>query len=412
MAYAVRVAENAGALEVYPEDVFDQARMDPGVIQKQLKEQLKRQVQEVLEGTLEIDADEQIGALRYERGVVGRQDVRNGYRRRELVGSFGPMELRVPRARRQRLRFRAFAKYQRRWKEFDNLILEAHIGGLSCRDAGRRIAGQLGCELSGTTVARLAKSLEERLDRFRSSPIADVYEALILDGMYLRIRQCGPDKRPVIAVLGVRADGGVDLLAVQVCQSENSPEIEGILRHLRTRGLHGRRLKLVTLDGDRGLEAAVRAVYGWVRIQDCVFHRLHRLHQNAKNKRQGRAMMKEASRAFVEPDVRRQRRKLRRFCVRWASKEPRAVARFQDGLERCFENHQLPPALRSKTSTTSLCEGLFKQIRRRTNQVGAFETPRSVERFVFAIILQKSWLSVPSVVPRSPLFSHPSTHYS
>lgn len=412
MAYEVKVAEKAEWLKVYSGEMLDQPREAEGVIQEQLKNRVREELKEVLEKVLEAETDEQIGAIRYERGARGRKDVRNGYRHRWLSTSLGTMDLEVPRAREVGLCFTVFEAYRRRWRELDALLLEAYIGGMSCRGVGQRMASLLGSRWSATTIAKLVKELEASLRAFRHHPLRDEYEALILDGMYVRLRQCGRRKRPVVAVLGVKADGRVDLLALRVCYSENSMEVQGILNNLKERGVQGSNLKMVTLDGDKGLEAAVYAVYGHVRIQDCVFHRIHRLHQNAQNKKRGRQMMTEASNAFSITDVREQRQALQRFCDKWRSQEPQAITCFEHQLERSFEVHQLPPAIRSKASTTNLCEGLFKQIRARTNKVGSFESPMALELFVFAIVCQKAWINIPGRIPAGPLIQTESPHLS
>jgi len=412
MTVAIRVTENVEWLEVERQDVFDQPREAIGVIQEQLKNRVRDELKRILENVLETEADQQIGAIRYERGVLGRQDVRNGYRDRWLSTSMGTMPLRVPRARKAGLSFTVFEAYRRRWRELDGLLLEAYIGGMSCRGVGQRVAGLLGSRWSATTIAKLVKELESSLRAFRQHPLRDEYEALIVDGMYVRLRQCGERKRPVIAVLGVKTDGKVDLLGLKVCYSENSMEVEGVLRDLKDRGLTGCRLKMVTIDGDKGLEAAIHTVYGHVRIQDCVFHKINRLHQNAESKKRGRKMMSEASVAFAKPNIRGQRKALRRFCNKWRPLEHRSVVCFEQKLERCFEVHQLPAELRSKASTTNLCEGLFKQIRARTNKVGAFESPMAVELFIFAIICQKTWINIPGRPPTGPLIHSESPHSS
>jgi transposase-like protein len=410
MAYEVSVAENIEWLEVCAEEDLDQPRLDPMVVETQLKNQMRQQMKEMLETALEWERDEQVQALRYERGVIGRQDYRNGYRARSLSTTLGSVDLRVPRARKP-LSFGVFEAYQRRWGELDGLLLEAYLGGMSCRAVGERLAPLLGRGWSGATIAKLSERLVQKLKEFKHQRLADHYVALVLDGMYLRIRQCGEKKRPVVAVLGVGAEGRVDLLALRVCYSENSTEVEGLLRSVKDRGLHGLNLQLVTLDGDKGLESAVLAVYGNVRIQDCRFHRLNRLHRNARGKKRARGMMQEASLAFKQPDRRAQRRQLRQFCDRWREKEPEAIARFEYRLERCFEVNALPPHLRSRLATTNLCEGLFRQIRQRTNRIGAFETPQAVELFVYAIVCQKTWIHIPGRRPAAPLLD-PFTHSS
>ena len=276
---------------------------------------------------------------------------------------------------------------------------------MSCRASGQRLGRLLGCSYSGTTVAKLGRVLEEQLQQFKFTALEDIYEAIIVDGMYVRIKQCGKQKRPVIAVVGVKSDGTIDLLGLRVCYSENSTEVEGLLRSIRDRGVRGTRLKVVTIDGDKGLEAAVCAVYGNVRIQDCVFHRLNRLHQNAASKKNGRRMMQEGAEAFKETNPLNQRKALKLFADKWRQREPTAIKCFEYRLERCFEVNALSPQLRSKASTTNLCEGLFSQVRSRINQIGAFDNPVAVEKFVFAVICQKAWINVPGRISNSPLLA-------
>ena len=410
MAHEVNVAENIEWLEVYGSEEFDRPRQLPGMIEAQLKNQVRQQMKETLETALEWERDEHIQAVRYERGVLERRDYRNGYRFRSLSTTMGTVDLKVPRARMP-MEFSVFESYQRRWQELDALLLEAHIGGMSCRKAGERLAVLLGRKWSGTTIAALKTRLIENLKQFKHQPLKDEYVGLILDGMYVGIRQCGQRKRPVIAVIGVRKDGSAELLAMRVCYSENSMEVAGLLRDVKERGVSGVNLELVTVDGDKGLTAAVHEVYGNVRVQDCIFHKINRLYRHAKGKKRAKRMMKEASKAFNHADTRKQRRELRGFCQRWRDKEQDAIANFENGLERCFEVNTLPPNIRSRCSTTSLCEGLFGQLRDRIKQIGAFETPLATELFIYAIVCQKTWIKIPGRKPGGPLldaFTHSS----
>lgn len=408
MAYAVNVAENVDWLEVYPEEIFDQPRVDPHVIESSLKNRMREELKAVLEATLECERDEQIQALRYERGVEDRLDYRNGYRERELSTTMGSVTLRVPRGRRP-LSFSVFESYKRRWQELDLLLLEAHIGGISCRQVGDRIAGLLGRKWSAATIAGLKERLVETLERFQHQPLNDEYVALIVDGMYVGIKQCLERKRPVVAVIGVRADGRCDLLALRVCYSENSTEVEGLLRTVKDRGVKGTKLQVITIDGDKGLEAAVYAVYGTVRVQDCTFHRINRIHRNAASKTRSRTMMKEAAAAIAESNPRIRRKRLKDFGEKWREKEPKAVECFERDVYRSFEAQCLPKPARTRCFTSGLCEGLFKQLRQRCRSIGHFETPRSVELYMLAIVAQKKWIGIPGRKQAAPLlesFTH------
>ena len=408
MAHEISVSENIELVEVCNEWDLDQACLDRRDVEEQLKNRVQQQIRETMEMALEWERDEQVKAVRYERGNTGRTDYRNGYRTRSLSTTLGTVDLRVPRGRKP-LSFSVFEAYQRRWQELDAFFLEAFIGGMSCRQVGDRLGRLLGRRWSGATIAKLKAQITEQLKAFKHQDLDDVYVALIVDGMYVRIRQCGKKKRPVVAVIGIRADGREDLLAMRVCYSESSMEVAGLLRNVKERGVRGVNLEVVTIDGDKGLEAAVLEVYGNVRLQECIFHRINRLHENAEDKKRARRMMQEASKAFARPDPRQRRRELRAFIKRWRKLESYAITCFEKRLERCFEADALPRHLRSKCTTTNRCEGLFRQLRSRIGRIGAFENPQAVELFVYAIVCQKKWIQIPGRDPNSPLlrsFTH------
>jgi putative transposase len=408
MTSQVNLPENADVWELLPSDAYDQPRIDPALAQSFLKDRLRAEAKALLDDVLLNEAEEQLAAAQYERVPGVRVDVRNGYRTRSLAGPFGLIELRVPRARHLPLEFTAFEAYQRRWREVDALLVEAHMGGMGSRSVGRRLAGLLGASCSASTITRLSKALDRRLGEFQTQPLQDAYVALVIDGMYLRIRGLGPAKRPLVAVLGVRPDGKVELVALRLCYSENSVEVEGLLRSLRNRGLTGARLQLVTMDGDKGLEAAVLNVWGHVRIQDCIFHRIHRIKGNARNRYRARSMMKEASSAFALRDPAARRRALDELVARWRQREPKACTCFAFQLHRCFEVDALPPSLRSLLTTSGLLEGLFSQLRKRTTPIGALQSPRAAERFALAGVLRMTWISLPGMKPDQPLLQ--TTH--
>lgn len=408
LAYAVNIAENIDVLEACSNKTMDRGPYDPALVEQQLKNRVRQELKQTLENALEWECDQHIQALRYERGVPGRTDYRNGYRQRDLSTTMGALTLKVPRARRP-IAYSVFQSYQRRWQELDLLLLEAHIGGMSTRLVGERIAGILGRQWSATTIASLKTRMVAALESFRSQSLSDDYVALVLDGMYVRIRQCMERKRPVVVVIGVKADGSCQLLGMRLCYSENSTEVEGLLRDVKERGVRGQGLKVITIDGDKGLESAVYSVYGNVRIQDCTFHRINRLHRKAKSKTRARTMMKEASALFEENNKRTQRRLLRSFSDRWREKEPQAIECFHRDLYRSFEAQCLPKPARSKATTSGLCEGLFKQLRARINNMGAFETPMAVELYTLGIVSQKKWIGIPGrkqAAPLLQLFTH------
>ena len=139
------------------------------------------------------------------------------------------------------------------------------------------------------------------------------------------------------------------------------------------------------------------------RLQDCIFHRIHRLKAHARNRYRARTMMNEASAAFAHPDPTQRRHQLEDFCNRWKHREPKAIRSLAHQVHRCFEVDALPSTVRSLLTTTSVLDGFFSQLRKRLNPIGALRSPRAAERFTLAAALRMRWISIPGMNPDKPL---------
>ena len=120
---------------------------------------VRTRIRGFIEDLLEAELDAALGRDRYERprlaeaGVGGRPVVgaghRHGHRERQLMGTFGPVSVRVPRARLDRLdgktvewKNATIPAYQRRTKQADALIAGAYLAGTNTR-RGRRARSRL-----------------------------------------------------------------------------------------------------------------------------------------------------------------------------------------------------------------------------------------------------------------------------
>ena len=81
-------------------------------------------------------------------------------------------------------------------------------------------------------------------------------------------------KKVLLVAYGVHPDGRREVIDFRQAKSEGRAEWEGFLWSLYHRGLVGRRLELVTVDGGKGLLAAVAAAYPHVAMQRCWVHKL------------------------------------------------------------------------------------------------------------------------------------------
>ena len=213
-------------------------------------------------------------------GPSGISGHRHGHRSRSLLGTFGRVEIAVPRARLDTAegkttewKSKALRAYQRRTKQADSLIAGAYLAGTNTRRVRRALAAVFGGAISKDTVSRVWRKVKADWDAWNSRSLADEpIIRLILDGTVVRVRL---DRKAtsivLLVVLGVREDGQKVLLAVKNMSGETSEAWRAVLDDLVKRGL--RKPEFLIVDGGTGLEQALAALWGDVPTQRCTVHK-------------------------------------------------------------------------------------------------------------------------------------------
>ena len=194
------------------------AWFDP--IEAGIRERVRGFIEELIGQELEAT----LGRGRYERDAAAPKGYRNGRRQRHLLGSFGPVEISVPRARMaaegggtQEWRSATLPRYARMTKQVEALIAGAYLSGTNTRRVKRALAALFGGAVGKDVVSRTWRKVKTDWDAWNGRDLAgeDVVR-LILDGTVVRVRL---DRKAtnisLLVVLGVRRDGQKVLLAVK-----------------------------------------------------------------------------------------------------------------------------------------------------------------------------------------------------
>ena len=133
---------------------------------------LRDRVHEFLHAMFEGELDMALSRPRYARreqpsscdgeGAVGAIGHRHGHRSRSLLGSFGQVEIAVPRARlntpegkTKEWKSQALRAYQRRTLTADALIASTYLAGTNTRRVRRALAALFGGAVGKDTVSRV-----------------------------------------------------------------------------------------------------------------------------------------------------------------------------------------------------------------------------------------------------------------
>ncbi|NJM30497.1 MAG: IS256 family transposase [Rhizobiales bacterium] len=324
---------------------------------------------------------------------LGRDDApdrRNGFYHRHLLTELGDIEIAVPRTRRFSP-CEVLRAYARRAPEVDRVILAGFVLGLSTRKVGEALLAILGQKVSATTVSRVAKTLDAAVLAFHRRPLQDRYTALMLDGVVLaRKTGAGAIRRPVLVALGLRPDGKKEVIDFHLAASESAAEWRRFLESLYRRGLEGRGLDMICVDGGPGLAAALPQVYHAIPVQRCWAHKIRNILD--KIKAADREPAKQALRQIVNaPGIVKARAAARSFAGSFQEAYPRAVACLRDDLDElltCFR--YTSPEKRKQVRTTNAIERRFREVRRRTRPMGTFQDITSMDRILFAVFANEN----------------------
>lgn len=246
-------------------------------IWKEIQGEVKRFIKLKLERALVLEQSVHVGCGSYERSK-DRRGYRNGSYVRDLLTSYGWIGgLMVPRVREGGFNSEVLERYRRRQGQVDRVLLEAFLSGHSTRKSRRWFKRLFGEDVSAQTVSNIIRELDRGVEQFHRRLLGDDYRFLYLDGLWITLRRPVKVKKVLLVALGVRSDGGKELLSFQLANSESELCWWGFLSDLKQRGLKGENLEVMVSDGISGLIKAFGALYPRISWQWCTFHKANDL---------------------------------------------------------------------------------------------------------------------------------------
>jgi transposase-like protein len=245
---------------------------------------LKKLLTWFLNLVMQLEAMEQIDAEPYQR-VDSRKAHRNGYKERSLKTRVGELKLKKPQFREISFATKVFDRYSRVEKALINAVIESYLQGVSTRRV-QDIVSRLGVEdLSASSVSRISRELDGRVEEFLKRPIEHSIPYLFVDASYFKVRT---DSRYItkafLVVTAIRDDGYREILGARIADGEDELFWTGLFDDLKDRGLSG--VKLVVSDGHKGIQKAVEKSFLGASWQMCHVHFVRAVLRNVAKKYQ------------------------------------------------------------------------------------------------------------------------------
>src|SRR5919109_3402014 len=331
----------------------------------------------MLAEALQAEVDAYIARFAEERDENGRRlVVRNGYHQpREILTSAGAVEVTVPRVNdkrtdpdtgeRERFSSAIVPPWARKTPKITEVLPLLYLHGLSSGDFVPALGQFLGSSagLSPAVITRLTETWKAEQRAFAERDLSGVdYVYLWADGIHVNIR-LEEHKLCLLVMIGVRADGRKELIALTDGYRESIESWADLLRDCKRRGM--RAPVLAVGDGALGIWAALREVFPETREQRGWVHKAANVIA-ALPKSAHPAAKKALAEIWNAEDKQHARDAVKAFDAAYGAKFPKAVAKITDDVDELLAFYDYPAEQWLHLRTTNPIESTFAPVRART----------------------------------------------
>jgi len=319
----------------------------------------------------------------YTAALVGELDddghrlvVRNGHARPRVIATgAGPIEVSAPRVNdkrvdedtgeRRKFTSSILAPWCRKSPKVSEVLPLMYLHGMSSGDFAPALGEFFGsgAGLSASVITRLTTAWQEERERFAKRSLADVdFVYCWADGVHFNVR-LEEERLCCLVIVGVRADGTKQLVAIADGHRESTGSWADLLRDAKRRGM--RAPVVMVGDGALGMWSALGEVFPETRHQRCWVHKaanvLSALPKSAHpSARRALAEIRDAQdRAHAETAI-------KAFAAAFGAKWPKAVAKIVDDVEVLLSFFDFPAEHWLHLKTTNPIESTFATVRLRT----------------------------------------------
>ena len=341
-----------------------------------LDEIVRDGARQMLAAALQAEVAAYVEAFAQELDEHGRRlVVRNGYHaEREVTTAAGAVPVRAPRVNdkrtdpvtgeRKRFASAILPAWARKSPRVAEVLPLLYLHGLSSSDFAPALEQFLGTShgLSPATISRLTTQWQDEAKAFNARALKDTdYVYVWVDGIHLKVR-LEQDKVCLLVMIGVRADGTKELVALDDGHRESTESWADLLRSCKRRGM--RAPVLAVGDGALGFWAALREVFPQTREQRCWFHKIANvLNALPKSAQPGaKAALAEIWNAEHKEHA---TKAAKAFADLYGTKWPKAAAKIADDLDVLLAFYDYPAEHWIHLRTTNPIESTFATVRLR-----------------------------------------------
>jgi transposase-like protein len=345
---------------------------------------LKQLTKTVLESALQEEMTEHLGYEKHDPVGAGTGNIRNGIRGKTvLTEASGAVEIDVPRDRQGTFEPQIVKKRQRRLEGVDQIVLSLYAKGLTTGEISAHFAEIYGASVSKETISRITDRVLEEMQEWVSRPLDEVYAAIFIDAVIVKVRDGQVANRPIYAAIGVSLDGERDILGLWAGQGgEGAKFWMSVLTDLRNRGVKDS--FFVVCDGLKGLPEVVSNVWPAAIVQTCIVHLIRNTFR-LTSRRYWDELKRDIKPIYTAVNESSARAAFEQVAAKWGERYPAVVRLWDNAWSEFIPFLDYDVEIRRVLSTTNAIESLNARYRRAIKARGHFPSEQAAMKCLYLV---------------------------
>jgi transposase-like protein len=345
---------------------------------------LKQLTKSVIETALDEEMTDYLGYAKGDRAGTGGENVRNGTRSKTVLpANTGPVEIDVPRDRAGTFEPQIVKKRQRRLGEVDEIVLSLYAKGLTTGEISAHFAEIYGASVSKETISRITDRIVEEMQSWQARPLDEVYAAIFIDAVVVKIRDGQVANRPIYAAIGVSLAGEKDILGLWAgTGGEGAKFWMAVLTDIKNRGV--RDTFFVVCDGLKGLPEVVGNVWPQATVQTCIIHLIRNTFRLA-SRRDWDALKKDLRPIYTAVNADAALAAFGELSDKWEQRYPAVIRLWANAWEEFIPFLDYDVEIRKVLCSTNAIESLNARYRRAVRARGHFPTEQAALKCLYLV---------------------------
>ena len=345
---------------------------------------LKQLTKTVLETALNQELTEHLGHEKHGSPDPDSGNIRNGTRAKTvLTESTGQVQVQVPRDRDGSFEPQIVKKRQRRLTGVDEIVLSLYAKGLTTGEISAHFEEIYGASVSKETISRITDKVVEEMQAWQARPLDQVYAAIFIDAIVVKVRDGQVANRPIYAAIGVSLDGEKDILGLWAgTGGEGAKFWMAVLTDIKNRGVAD--VFFLVCDGLKGLPEVVANVWPLTTVQTCILHLIRNTFHLA-SKRDWDALKRGIKPIYTAPSAAAAREALDQLAETWGQRYGAIIRLWENAWSEFIPFLDYDVEIRKVICSTNAIESLNARYRRAVRARGHFPSEQAALKCLYLV---------------------------